>query len=72
MSNSSIWSIDRTLSGATSPGLSGAGSDSIEGVPRIPQISNITVASPSGCLVGGRESYLSAKMQSVYSTATND
>ena len=32
MWNSSIWPIDRTLSGATNPGQSRPGSDSIEGV----------------------------------------
>ena len=31
LSNSSIWSIDRTLSGATTPGQSGLGSDVNEG-----------------------------------------
>ena len=37
MSNSSIRSINRTLLGATTPGLSGPGSNSNEGVLRIPQ-----------------------------------
>ena len=32
MSNSSIWPIDRTLSGATALGQSGPGSNGIEGV----------------------------------------
>ena len=32
MSNNSIGLIDRTLSGATTPGKSGAGSDGYEGV----------------------------------------
>ena len=73
---SSIWPIDRTLSGATTPGQSGPGSDGIEGVLRIPQSSSITGTSPSDCLVayprhsyvaGG--SYLSAEKQLVYSTA---
>ena len=49
MSNSSIWSIDKTLSGATTLGQSGPGSDGNEGVLRIPQSSSITVASPSEC-----------------------
>ena len=31
-----IWPIDRTLSGATTPGQSGPGSDGNEGVLRIP------------------------------------
>ena len=30
--NSSIWIIDETLTGTTSPGQSGAGSNGIEGV----------------------------------------
>ena len=34
---SSIWPIDRTLSGATTPGQSGPGSDGNEGVLCIPQ-----------------------------------
>ena len=36
-SNSSIWSIDRTLSGATTPNQSGPGSDGKEKVLRIPK-----------------------------------
>ena len=48
---SSIWPIDRTLSSATTPSQSGPGSDGNEGVPRIPQSSGITRASPSYCLV---------------------
>ena len=47
----SIWSIDRTLSGSTSHGQSGRGSDGNKGVLCIPQSSNIIGASPSGCLV---------------------
>ena len=71
---SSIWSIDRTLSGATTPGQSGPGSNKNEGVLHIPQSSSITRASPSDCLVSypGHslgESYPSAEMQTVYSTA---
>ena len=38
MSNGSIWPIDRALSGATTPGQSGSGSDDKEGVLCIPQI----------------------------------
>ena len=49
--NSSIWPIDRTISGTIIPGQSGPGSDSIEVVLCIPQSSNITGASPSDCLV---------------------
>ena len=51
MSKSSIWPIDRTLSGATTLGLSGPGSDGNEGVLCIPQSSRITGASPSDCLM---------------------
>ena len=47
MSNSSIWPIDRSLSGATTPGQSGAGSDGNEGVLHIPQSSSITGAASS-------------------------
>ena len=35
MSNSSIWPIDKTLSGATTPGQSGPGSKGNEGVLHI-------------------------------------
>ena len=74
ISNSSIWSINRTLSGATTPGQSGRGSDDSKGVLYNSQISR-TGVSQSDCFVsysghlleGG--SYPSAKMQSVYSTA---
>ena len=48
---SSIWPIDRTLSGATTPGQSGPGSDGNKGVLHIPQSSSITGTSPSDCLV---------------------
>ena len=47
----SIWPIDRTLSGATTPDLSGPGRDGNNGVLCIPQSSSITGASPSDCLV---------------------
>ena len=47
---SSIWLIDRTLSGATTPGLSGPGSDGSKGVLCIPLSSSITGALPSDCL----------------------
>ena len=74
---SSIWLIDRTLSGATTSGLSGPGSDGNEGVLRIPQSSSITWASPSDCLISypGHSlvgSYPSAEKQSVYSTSPAD
>ena len=74
MSNSSIWSIDRTLSGATIMGQNGPGSNGNEGVISTPQISSITGTSPSDCLVSYQGhfwvvSYSSAGMQLVYSTA---
>ena len=46
MQFSSIWPIDRTLSGATTLGQSGPGSDGNEGVLRILQSSCITGNSP--------------------------
>ena len=77
MSNSSIWPIDRTLSGAITPGQSGPGSDGNKGVLRISQSTGVTGASPSDCLVtypghSLEESYPSAEMQSVYFTAPTD
>ena len=42
MQFSSIWPIDRTLSGATTLGQSGPGSDGNKAVLRIPQSSSIT------------------------------
>ena len=60
---SPIWLIDRTLSGATTPGQSELGSDGNKGVLHIPQNSSITEASPSDCLVSYPEK------QSLYSTA---
>ena len=51
MSNSSICPLDRTLSGATTPGQSGPGSNGNEGLLRIPQSYNITGASQSNCLM---------------------
>ena len=51
ISNSSIRPINRTLSSAITPGQSGLGSDSNEGVLHIPQSSRITGTSPSDCLV---------------------
>ena len=65
----------RALSGATIPGQSGPGSNGNERVHRIPQSPSITVTSLSDCLVSypghserGGGSYLSAEVQSVYST----
>ena len=60
MQFSSTWSIDRTLSGATTPNQSSNGN---EGVLRIPQNSSITRKSPL------RRSYPSADMQSVFTAA---
>ena len=51
MQFSSIWPIDRALSGATTPGQSGPGSDHNEGVLRILQSSSITGAFLSDCLM---------------------
>ncbi len=70
--------IDRALSGATTPGQSGPGSDVNEGVLRIPQSSSTAGTSPSDCLVSylghslGGGSYPSSEVQSVYSTAPAD
>ena len=74
---SSIWPIDRTLSGATSVGQNGSGGDGNEGAYCIPQSSSITEASPSDCLVSYLgpflgESYPFSEMQSVFSTAPAD
>ena len=49
MLNSSIWFIDRSLSGATTLGQSGPESD--EEVLHIPQSSSITRDWPSDCLM---------------------
>ena len=48
---SSIKPIDRALSGATTPGQSGPGSNGNKGVLRIPQSTSITGTSPSDCVV---------------------
>ena len=48
---SSIWAIDKTLSGTTTPGQSGTGSDGNEGVLHIRQSSSVTGTSLSDCLV---------------------
>ena len=77
---SSIWSIDKILSGVTTPGRSGPGSDVNERVLFIPQSSSITGTSPSDCLVSYPRhslceyvgSYPNAEKQSVYSTAQAD
>ena len=46
---SSIYPIDRTLSGATTPGQSGPGSNDNEEVLYISQSSSITGTSPLNC-----------------------
>ena len=51
MSNSSIWQIDETLSGATSPGQNEPGNDGNEKVLHIFQSSGITVALLFDCLL---------------------
>ena len=76
MSNNSISPIDRNLSGATTPGQSGPGSDGSEEVLGISQCFSITEVSTSDCLVSYTgnslgESYPSAEKQSEYSTAPN-
>ena len=50
MSNSSIWLIDRTLSGATTQGQRITGNNSNEGVLHIPKI-YMAIVSPSECLM---------------------
>ena len=49
MRNSFIWHIDKILSGATSPGQSGPGSDGNEEELCIHQSSSITGGLPSDC-----------------------
>ena len=77
MLNSSIWAINRTLLGATTPGQSGPGSNGNERLLCVLQSFSITEASPSDCLASYpvhslRSSYLSAEMQSGYSAAPVD
>ena len=75
MQFSSIWPIDRTLSGANTPGQSGPESDGNEGVLCIPQNSSITGTSSSDCLVSYPGHMLVgglAGKQSLYSTFTAD
>ena len=78
MSNSSIWPIDRTLSGVTTLGQNEPGSNGNEEVLHIPWRSK-GGASPSDCLASypenswrGGEFYPSAEMQLVYFTAPAD
>ena len=77
MSNSSIWPREGSISGATSLGHSGHGSNNNEGMLRIPQHSSITEVSPWDCLVSYpgfslRGFYPSLEMQSMYSIARAD
>ena len=70
MSNTSIWPTDGILSG-------GPWCDGNKRVLRIPQISSITGALPSDCLISYSRhslgvSYPTTEMQSVYSTAPAD
>ena len=51
MQFSSIWPIDLTLSGATTPDQSGPGGDGSKEMLHIPQSSAITGTSPSNFLV---------------------
>ena len=51
---SSIWPIERTLSGAITPGQRGPGSNGNDDILCIPQSSSITGTSPSDCLVSSR------------------
>ena len=69
--------MDWCLSGRTTPGQSGPGSDYKKGVFHITQSSSITQISRFECLVSylGQslvESYLSAEMQSMYFAAPSD
>ena len=71
---SPIWPIDSNPIAATTQSQSGPGSDGKEGVLHIPLSSSITGTSPSDCLVSYpghllQESYSSAELQLVYSTA---
>ena len=77
MSNNFIWSIDRTLSGATTPGPEWTWERwQWRGTPHS-QSSSVTGTSPFDCLVSYPEnslgkSYSSAEIQLVYSTAPVD
>ena len=58
---SSIWTINRALSGSTTLGQSGSRSDGNEGVLWIPQRSSINRTSPSDCWV----SYLGLSLENL-------
>ena len=77
MSSSSIWLIERTLSGGATPSQTGTGSDGNKEVFRMLQRNSITGASPSNFLVSYpglllEVSYSSAGIQSVGSAAPAD
>ena len=66
-----------TLSGATTPGRRGPGSNGNEGLVQIPQISKAGASPPDGWMsyvrtLFGEWYYLSVEMQSMYSTAPAD
>ena len=74
---SSIWPIDRPLSGSTTPGKSGLKSNGNEEVLHFPPKYSIIGTWPwyfleSYCAYSLRESYPSAEMQSLYSTTPAD
>ena len=76
MSNTSIWFIDKTLSGTTTPDLGRPRINANDEVLHDPQSSR-TGTSPFDGLMSYlghslKESYLSAEMQSVYSAAPAD
>ena len=66
--------MDRTLSGAATPGQSGPGSDGNEEVLCIPQSSSITVTSSFDCLMScaGHSLWEGVLLQSVYIRAPDD
>ena len=74
---SSIWPIDKTLSGALTTGQSGPGSNDNEGILCIPLSSSITEVLPSDYLVSYTghsliESYPSSEAMSVNFTTPAD
>ena len=62
MSNCSILSTDRTLSGAPTLGQSGPGSDGNERVFHIHLSSSVTGVSPSDCLMSYPEHLLGVRV----------
>ena len=66
MSNTSIWPIDRTLSGTTTPGLSRPGSDGNEEVFYNSQSSSITGALPLDFLCDIQDSSWQGMQQKSY------